>query len=484
MWDQEADVVVVGFGGAGAAAAITADSAGAKVLILEKNPEGGGNTRYSGGSLRTYLDQHLASDYFEALCDGTTEREVVETFVSESSRNPEWLKEIGGEIVSEKPKTAAGRFPAINSLAAFPSIRGAEGLGPRVRIKGRGAAAGIDLWEVLSRKVAGTNITILYSAPVKQLLMDKVDGVSGLIAANGERDIKVRARQGVILSCGGFEYDKAMHLNYFGQIYFGFCNPGNTGDGIRLAGGVGADLWHMSAAAAALGIKVPDFEFGIRHSMPSAGFVYVDQMGKRFTDETGTDPHLMWAPTSYIDTKTLQSTRIPCFVIFDEDTRTRGAVGATDRGKVSDVYQWSADNSAEIRKGWIKAAQSIGELAAQINIRPDQLQMSIAQYNLQCVGGYDPEHGRAADTLVPIGRPPYYALALWPCLYNTQGGPKRNERAQVIDVRGNPIKRLYSAGELGSLWHRKYPGAGNVSEAMAFGRIAGQNAAAEHPVDA
>ena len=138
----------------------------------------------------------------------------------------------------------------------------------------------------------------------------------------------------------------------------------------------------------------------------------------------------------------------------------------------------------EVRKGWIRAADNLADLARQINIRPDILQATVAQYNLQCVGGYDPEFGRAADTLVPLGRAPYYAMELWPCLFNTQGGPKRNARAQVLDVHGDPIKRLYSAGELGSLWHRNYPGAGNVSEALAFGRIAGRNAAGEQPVGA
>src|SRR3972149_12196925 len=90
MWDYQADVVIVGLGGAGAAAALTAHDAGAKVLVLEKNPEGGGNTKYSGGSMRTYLDVEKASDYIEALCDGTTERDVVQTFVTEASRNAEW----------------------------------------------------------------------------------------------------------------------------------------------------------------------------------------------------------------------------------------------------------------------------------------------------------------------------------------------------------------------------------------------------------
>jgi succinate dehydrogenase/fumarate reductase flavoprotein subunit len=149
---------------------------------------------------------------------------------------------------------------------------------------------------------------------------------------------------------------------------------------------------------------------------------------------------------------------------------------------VSDFYQWSADNSAEIEKGWIKAADSIAALAGEVNMRPDYLQSTISQYNVNCVGGYDPEFGRSTNTLIPIARSPYYAISLWPSLYNTQGGPKRNGKAQVLDVWGKPIKRLYSAGELGSLWHRNYPGGGNVSEALAFGRIAGRNAVAEIPL--
>jgi succinate dehydrogenase/fumarate reductase flavoprotein subunit len=480
MWDYETDVLVVGYGGAGAAAALAAREAGARVMIAEKNPDGGGNTRYSGGSIRTYTDVAKAVDFIEAVCEGTTERSVVETFVNESSRNSEWVASLGGEIIAGPPTGTRG-FPIGLAGAAFPTIKGAEGLGPRMRVKGSGEAAGIDLWGVLARNVAARDIAVLNSTPAKQIILDPKQGVTGLIAAQGDKEIKIRAQRGVILSCGGFEYNPPMHMNYLGQSYFGLCNPGNTGDGVRMAAEIGADMWHMSAVAATFGYKFPEFPFAIRHFMPHAGFVYVDQMGKRFMDETGIDVHAMWAPTSYIDMRTLQRPRIPAYAIFDEDTRMRGAIGRTDRGKVSDVYQWSADNGAEIRKGWIRAADHIGELAPQIGLRPEQLQTTIAQYNLMCVSGYDPELGRSPNTLIPIATPPFYAIAIWPCLYNTQGGPKRNSSAQVLDTRGKPIKRLYSAGELGSLWYRNYPGGGNVSEALAFGQIAGKKAAAEIP---
>jgi succinate dehydrogenase/fumarate reductase flavoprotein subunit len=481
MWNCEADVVVVGYGGAGATAALTAAAAGARVLVLEKNPEGGGNTRYSGGTMRTYTDVEKAVDHIEALCDGTTERDVVRAFVNESRRNSEWVASLGGELVSMAAALGT-HFPRSLPGAAFPSVRGADGLGPRVRVKGPGTAGGIDLWGVLSRNVAGTNIEVRCSSPVNRILMDKDLGVTGVVVASGGSNIKIRARRAVILTCGGYEYDRNMQRNYVGHSYYGMCNPGNTGDGVRLAADIGADLWHMNAVAATWGYKFPEFEFAIRQFMPSAGYIYVDQTGKRFMDETGTDAHIMWAPSSFVDTATLQRTRMPSYVIFDEDTRLRGAVAATFFGKVSDVYQWSADNSSEIKKGWITAADTIADLALQIKMRANHLQATISNYNLLCVGGYDSQFGRAPDNCVPIARPPYYAMEMQPSLFNTQGGPKRNASAQVLDVRGNPIKRLYSAGELGSLWHRNYPGAGNVSEALAFGRIAGRNAAGENPV--
>ena len=99
MWDYEVDVAIIGYGAAGSAAAITASDAGAKVLILEKNPEGGGNTQYSGGSIQTYLDVEKAVTFIENVCEGTTEREVAEMFVKESSKNADWVAGLGGVIV-------------------------------------------------------------------------------------------------------------------------------------------------------------------------------------------------------------------------------------------------------------------------------------------------------------------------------------------------------------------------------------------------
>ena len=162
MWDYEADVVIIGYGGAGAAAAIVAVDAGVKVIILEKSPGGGGNTKYSGGSIRTYLDLRKVTDFYEALCEGTTERDVVDTFVRESAKNPEWLAELGAKT-GTRPESEEGGFPIKLPGAAFPHIRGADAIGPRVRVKGDARTGGKNLWAVLSHNVEARKIPVLYN---------------------------------------------------------------------------------------------------------------------------------------------------------------------------------------------------------------------------------------------------------------------------------------------------------------------------------
>ena len=83
--------------------------------------------------------------------------------------------------------------------------------------------------------------------------------------------------------------------------------------------------------------------------------------------------------------------------------------------------------------------------------------------------------------LAPINEPPYYAIELSPSMLNTQGGPRRNEKAQIVRPGGAPIPRLYSAGELGSIYSYLYQGTGNIGECLAFGRIAARSAVAETP---
>jgi len=108
------------------------------------------------------------------------------------------------------------------------------------------------------------------------------------------------------------------------------------------------------------------------------------------------------------------------------------------------------------------------------------LENTVREYNLGCEKGED-RLGRPKEKLVPLGEGPYYAMRLWPCLLNTQGGPRRNEKAQVLYPMEPPSPAL-QRGELGSLFGLLYQGAGNLGECLAFGRIAGREAAKESQI--
>ena len=477
-WDYAIDVVVIGYGGAGSAAAITAHDAGAKVLILEKNASGGGNTRISGGSVRTYADHDKAVEYIHTLCEGATDTGSIRAFVEESSKNAAWIEALGGTIVPSPPALVQG-YPRMAPAAAFPHVRGADGIGPRLRVTGTTNLFGLELWKFLEGNVREREIPVLFSTPAQRLIRDGSGEICGVLAQAAEKNLRVRARRGVILACGGFEYSSSLHATYLGQDYFALGDPACTGDGLRMAVDVGADLWHMSGVAACFGYKVPDFPCSIGHKMPHGAYIYVDRTGRRFMDEPATDMHTVWFHTSFVDPKSLERPRLPSHVIFDESTRAKGTIASTTVGSIRDYYEWSRDNTAEIAKGWIVAAPTVKELAARIGVDPAALTTTVASYNSMCADGADRDFGRPVDTLFSIERPPFYAATIWPTLLNTQGGPRRDAAARVIDVWGRPIARLYSAGELGSIWNRTYPGGGNVSEALAFGRVAGRNAAAE-----
>jgi predicted oxidoreductase len=120
-------------------------------------------------------------------------------------------------------------------------------------------------------------------------------------------------------------------------------------------------------------------------------------------------------------------------------------------------------------------------LAALIDIPAKALVGSVARFDALAVAGEDIDWGRSADKMAPLAVPPFYALELTPAFVNTQGGPRRNEYAQVISINGTPIGRLFSAGELGSIYSFLYQGGANIGECFAFGRIAGRNAAAMAP---
>ena len=476
---RETDVAVVGYGGAGAVTAITAVDRGAKVLIVEKEAEGGGNTRLSAGSVRTFGDLERAVEHIAFLCGGATGADVIEALVRESHGNEAWLRSLGGAVVMDPLRAVPAGYPIYPTGAASPEQPGADGVGPRLRVKGESTANGSDLWDLLAGNVRARSIPVLYESPAVRLTRDRDGAVNGLVVRRGAEDIAIRARKAVVLTSGGYERDPDMQLQFLGQRFWSLGASGHTGDGVRLAADVGASLWHMNAVAAGFGYLVDGFDCALIHAMPGPGFIYVDRNACRFVDETAMDAHAVGSMVTELDLETMERPRVPCFVVFDEGTRLAGPVANTGRGAVADHYRWSDDNAAEVARGWIRKGDDPAALAAALGLDGKALERTVGEYNRACAAGRDETLGRSPDTLRPLDHPPFYGAALWPSLFNTQGGPRRNARAQVLDAWGRPIKGLYGAGELGSMWSRNYPGAGNLTEVLAFGRIAGRNAATE-----
>lgn len=478
--DIETDVIVVGYGYAGASAAISAHDAGSDVVILEKMARPGGNSRVSGGICaipRPTADAIRGfSAYLKALCFGTTPPDLVDALVAESLTLVDWLAELGGGFGIPDQVIASGTYPCAKHGPAFPGLALGAGTFDFYRVRDKaGASPALALWNLLADNVTERAIDVRLGAAAEELLTD--DGaVTGVAAVIDGTRVVLRARKAVVMTCGGFENDAFLKADNFPPMGLGFAGtPGNTGDGIRMVQKIGGAMWHMTRASTVPGFQAPGFEAAFGIFLPGAGFIYTDKYSRRFVNETGIEMHDFGRVFAEFDAESAEFPRIPVWAVFTEEVRQAGPI-TWPCGYNQDVYTWSADNSAEIERGWIVRADSVAELAERLGGSAQVLEETLATYNSACVSGADPAFGRSSDTLTPV-HPPYYAIPMHPVVLNTQGGAKRDARAQIVDARGEPIPRLYSAGEFGSIWGYLYQGSSNITECLAVGRIAGRNAA-------
>ena len=481
-WGVEADVVVVGFGAAGMAAAVTAHDLGAKVVILEKAPEGqeGGNTRVAGQGYLNTSSADSAVAYLTALCGPYTVPEtMVRVWAEEMGQNNAWLRSLGGDPQEHQHPPVGIEFPDLPGADCVHKFHDGPTYGYSYT------------WKLFERLVKERPIPILYETPGRELIQNDITKeILGVRALKGGKPITVKASKGVVLTCGGFENNQEMIRNYLPGVPYCYTSgsPYNEGDGITMAMSVGADLWHMNNyAGPSMALKVPEvpttFSMQALHyskELPG-GAIVVGPDGRRFTDEKFKTRHGKvpvngnWLPLA---------TPCPMYLIFDHTHFSAGPIydkhpshGWT---QIVERYDWSADNSAELAKGWIKSAGSLEALAAVIGLDPAVLTGTVGRWNDSCAAKQDAEFGRTL-MMNPIVNGPFYAVELSPSMLNTQGGPRRNERAQIVRPNGRPIPRLYSAGELGSIYSYLYQGTGNIGECLAFGRIAARNAVAESP---
>ncbi len=480
-WDKETDVLIIGTGFAGLASAITAHDAGAKVLILEKAPEKyeGGNSKVSGNMWWTPADVDEGIKYITALCYGLTDQESIKALAQGLFENNEWLKKLGVE------PTPLGMFQP-----EYPEFPGGETV--RTWGNGRGGTFGGTLYIPVRKQVKDREIPVMYQTAAKELIRNEKGEIIGLKAESSGKSLNIKAKRGVILACGGFEFAHDIQQQFLpGWPMYGRGSTYNTGDGIRMAQQAGADLWHMNNALAGIGaILVDDAELGrvpVSVSLFGTPYILTDSQGKRFMNETTQSRHGLGEKEHLIffDTLNTQSfTRIPCYAIMDSRALKKALVSSGMKFGWYNWYtgyKWSQDNSAEIEKGWIIKGDTLPELSGKLGIKPETLEKTLTAYNQFCDAGVDTDFNRPKMGLTKIDQPPYVALKIFPIMYNTQGGPRRNASCQIVDPFDNPIPRLYSAGELGSFWGWMYNGGGNNSECLATGRIAGANAAALKP---
>ena len=476
-WNGEYDVVVVGFGSAGAVAASTAADEGAKVLLVEKAPEGneGGNTRYCG-QLFVYGggDAETTYKYYQQLFRGfDVPDEMLRVYTTKIADMYNIMEDLLG--IDQSNFVDWSNDPFIRTLSPeYPEFEGHETISLNTI---QNTYFDGHFWRAIRTLVTdrADKIDVWFESPAEHLIQDPVTKtILGVQVARGGEMLNIRAKNGVILTCGGFENNQEMVETYLGLPRAAVCGSlYNTGDGVRMAMEVGADLWHMDVYEGAYSYGSFKVAEGERNShvrgaaaTQSGSIIFVGEDGSRYLREdenllAGNRHGHMYYHGIYLNpTRPLKS-----FVVYDQKQADKIA----EAKMIPEQYQ-----------NTVIKADTIEELAVATGMNPQTLAHTIEKYNMYAEQGEDYEFGRLPEHMEAFSAEgPYYAFETIPNIINTQGGPRRNENAEIVDVNGDPIPHLYSAGELGGITAQSYQGGGNISETIIFGQIAGKNAAAE-----
>ena len=503
-FDEEFDVVVAGYGFAGGIAAIEAANAGARVLLLEKMDDPGGISMCAGGGLRTAKNADDAFAYLQATNAGTTPDDILHAFAREMLTLEDYLRSlaaINGARVVKRDREANYPLPG-SSTFQFIEIESIPDFDLATAYPyARALRAGPLVFKVIGDNVKSRPIDVRMSTAARRLISDPRHGVVGVHIAGPDGARAIKARRGVILACGGFEADTPMQRQYWQFTpVLSAVSRGNTGDGIRMAQDVGADLWHMWHFHGSYGFRHPDpqYPIGIRmkrlpdwvpgRPMPDVkmSWILLSKTGQRFMNEHA--PYVQdtgHRPLDFYDPVTQSFPYVPAHVVVDEDGRRMYPLAKpVYNDRHASWYEWSDDNLKEVGNGLLRKAESVPELAAVLKVEAGVLEESLERWNAQCASGRADEFGRPASTMMSIRTPPFYTGEVWPVVSNTQGGPVHDVRQRVLNPYGEPIPRLYEAGELGSIWGHLYISGGNLSECFITGRIAAHEATQLAPWDA
>ncbi len=467
-WDQQADVVIVGFGAAGAAAAIEARKIGASVIIIEKMSAGGGSTKMCGGIIYmgggTAVQQAAGFtdtrddmfNYLLAAAGDGADPDMIGLYCDTSLDLYDWLVQqempfkqsfLPGKYA--EPPTDDGLIYSGNELQAYyrtvatPAPRGHH-------VQGEGST-GYQLWQYLEAAANNTGAQTLYGMAAEMLMLNAEDRVIGVKTQSGGITRYVKAARAVILCSGGFAFNKGMVRQYCPEYLPSKVRLGTQGDdgaGIRMGQKIGADVRLMNEGFtyAAAYVYDPGFVKGI----------YVNNKGRRFIGE---DNYGEWVGEA------IMSSNPVAYLIIDEKM-------------LQDAASWAQG----LVKTLAKKADSIAALATALKIPSAVFADTVELYNTFTETGDDTEFQKAPEYLARLNTPPFYGLNFSAAAVSffTTGGLKINKKAQVLTVSGEPIAGLYAAGRNASsgVIAHNYPGSGiSVGDALVFGRIAGWEAA-------
>jgi succinate dehydrogenase/fumarate reductase flavoprotein subunit len=539
-WDLETDVLALGTGAAGMTAALAAHGAGASVMLLEKSRLVGGTTAVSGGVVWVPNNHHLgevgiedsraeALAYVKRLTDGRTDAALVERFVDSAPAMVEWI-----EAQTALRFQALARYPDYHpefpggkpgGRSLDPGLFDANDLGPWKKSLRRSPVFGMTAmtvaeatdWGVFSKPLKlpfkllgeryGKGLVCYGGALAGQLLKALLDRkleprlehvardlvveegrVTGVRVEHQGQELFVRARRGVVLASGGFEWNRALAAQFLGGVLtHPNSPPGNEGDGLKMAMAVGADLANMSEAWWCPSLVIPGEEYDGKplhrgdfatRSLPHT--IIVNKRGRRFVNEAQNYNDLMKAFFAF-EPNAYERPNLPAWLVFDHAYLESYALMTVMPGQPAPE--------------WLTRADTLDELARIVGIDARGLGQTVDRFNGLAVEGVDPDFARGESlydrfygdpdhrpnaNLGTITKKPFYALEVHPGAIGTKGGARVNVDAQVLRVDGAPIPGLYAAGNvMAGVTGAGYPGAGStIAAAMTFGYLAGRHAAA------
>jgi urocanate reductase len=453
--EKKADVVVIGAGGAGLAAAVSAHQNGAKVLVLEKMPMVGGNTIISGAAynavdpkrqsaqgIEDSIEKHYTQTYEGG--DKLGKPELVRTLVEKAYPALEWLESMGMKFKDEI-------FTVLGSLW------------PRAHKPEKPLGTGyIDTYmNYISQH--GNDIEVMLNTRATELIVEN-DRVVGVEAENPEGTLIAKANNGVIVATGGFGANINAR-NHYNNMWPDLTNlkttnrPGITGDGMWMAEKIGANLIGMEQIQL---LPMGDPETGSLSGNIEQGVenrIFVNKDGNRFVDEGARRDVMTEALFQQKDSFMWVIVDKHCYPTVDTKNNFNETIGQL------------------VEEGIAFKADTLGDLAKKIGVDSSNLIKSIETFNMAVEKKIDDPFGR---TLFQdkIDTPPFYAGARVPTVHHTMGGIEINTRAQVLDTKGNIIPGLYAAGEVtGGIHGSNRLGGNAVPDTVVFGKIAGESAA-------